>query len=469
MLKKLVGTKEFYKSVLAICLPIMLQNGITNFVNMLDNLMVGRLGNAEMTGVSIANQLIFVFSLCVFGAVSGAGIFGAQFYGKKDMEGLRYTFRFKFISCVLLAAVAILIFIFGGSFLINQFLAGEGDPNEAAAAFVAAKKYLSVMLIGLVPFAIVQCYSGTLRETGEAVLPMKAGIIAVGVNLLFNYLLIYGKFGFPHLEVEGAAIATVLSRFVELIIVVFWTHKNKQKNPYTVGAYRSFRIPLKLAWAILISGMPLMINEALWASGTTTINQCYSLKGLNVVSATNISQTFWNLFAVVFMAVGISIGIKVGQLLGASEFDKAKDTAYKMMAFSVSLGILVGALYFAFSGVIPQFYKTNDDVKHIATNLIMVSAVFMPISAFVHASYFTLRSGGKVILTFLFDSLFVWCITVPVAFVLSRYSDISIIPMFAVCQAVDLIKVVAGFILIKKGVWINNLVDNPAVKELNEG
>ena len=99
----------------------------------------------------------------------------------------------------------------------------------------------------------------------------------------------------------------------------------------------------------------------------------------------------------------------------------------------------------------------------------MVSAVFMPISAFVHASYFTLRSGGKVILTFLFDSLFVWCITVPVAFVLSRYSDISIIPMFAVCQAVDLIKVVAGFILIKKGVWINNLVDNPAVKELNEG
>lgn len=469
MLKKLVGTKEFYKSVLAICLPIMLQNGITNFVNMLDNLMVGRLGNAEMTGVSIANQLIFVFSLCVFGAVSGAGIFGAQFYGKKDMEGLRYTFRFKFISCILLAAVAILIFVFKGSFLINQFLAGEGDPNEAAAAFVAAKKYLSVMLIGLVPFAIVQCYSGTLRETGEAVLPMKAGIVAVGVNLLFNYLLIYGKFGFPRLEVEGAAIATVLSRFVELFIVIFWTHKNKQKNPYIIGAYKSFRIPLKLAWAILISGMPLMINEALWASGTTTLNQCYSLKGLNVVSASNISQTFWNLFAVVFMAVGISIGIKVGQLLGANEFEQAKDTAYKMMAFSVSLGVLVGALYFAFSGLIPQFYKTNDDVKHIATNLIMVSAVFMPISAFVHASYFTLRSGGKVILTFLFDSLFVWCITVPVAFVLSRYSDISIIPMFAVCQAVDLIKVVAGFILIKKGVWINNLVDNPAVKELNEG
>lgn len=469
MLKKLVGTKEFYKSVLAICLPIMLQNGITNFVNMLDNLMVGRLGNAEMTGVSIANQLIFVFSLCVFGAVSGAGIFGAQFYGKKDMEGLRYTFRFKFISCILLAVVAILIFIFKGSFLINQFLAGEGDPNEAAAAFVAAKKYLSVMLIGLVPFAIVQCYSGTLRETGEAVLPMKAGIVAVGVNLLFNYLLIYGKFGFPRLEVEGAAIATVLSRFVELFIVIFWTHKNKQKNPYIIGAYKSFRIPLKLAWSILISGMPLMINEALWASGTTTLNQCYSLKGLNVVSASNISQTFWNLFAVVFMAVGISIGIKVGQLLGANEFEQAKDTAYKMMAFSVSLGFLVGALYFAFSGLIPQFYKTNDDVKHIATNLIMVSAVFMPISAFVHASYFTLRSGGKVILTFLFDSLFVWCITVPVAFVLSRYSDISIIPMFAVCQAVDLIKVVAGFILIKKGVWINNLVDNPAVKELNEG
>ena len=141
----------------------------------------------------------------------------------------------------------------------------------------------------------------------------------------------------------------------------------------------------------------------------------------------------------------------------------------KMMAFAVSLGVIVGALYFSFSGLIPQFYKTNEEVKHIATNLIMVSAVFMPISSFVHASYFTLRSGGKVILTLLFDSMFIWCITVPLAFVLSRYSDIYIIPMFAVCQALDLIKVVAGFILIKKGVWINNLVENPAVKELNEG
>ena len=469
MFKKLIGTKEFYKSVMAICLPIMLQNGITNFVNMLDNLMVGRLGNAEMTGVSIANQLIFVYSLCVFGAVSGAGIFGAQFYGKKDIEGLRYTFRFKFISCVLLGAVAILIFVFGGSFLINQFLAGEGDPNEALAAFDSAKRYLFIMLIGLIPFAVVQCYSGTLRETGETVLPMKAGIIAVFFNLCFNYLLIYGKFGFPRLGVEGAAIATVLSRFVELFIVIVWTHKNKAENPYIIGAFKSFKIPIKLAWAILISGMPLMINEALWASGTTTLNQCYSLKGLNVVSATNISQTFWNLFAVVFMSVGISIGIKVGQLLGANDFKQAKETAYKMLAFSVSLGFLVGALYFAFSGVIPNFYKTNDEVKSIATGLIIVGAIFMPIVAFVHASYFTLRSGGKVILTFLFDSIFVWCITVPIAFVLSRYSDIPIIPMFAICQSVDLIKVVAGFILIKKGVWINNIVDNQKEKGLNEG
>lgn len=469
MFKKLIGTKDFYKSVMAICLPIMLQNGITNFVNMLDNLMVGRIGNAEMTGVSIANQLIFVYSLCVFGAVSGAGIFGAQFYGKKDIEGLRYTFRFKFISCVLLGAVAILIFVFGGSFLINQFLAGEGDPNEALAAFDSAKRYLFIMLIGLIPFAVVQCYSGTLRETGETVLPMKAGIIAVLVNLCFNYLLIYGKFGFPRLGVEGAAIATVLSRFVELFIVIIWTHKNKAENPYIIGAFKSFKIPIKLAWAILISGMPLMINEALWASGTTTLNQCYSLKGLNVVSATNISQTFWNLFAVVFMSVGISIGIKVGQLLGANDFKQAKETAYKMLAFSVSLGFLVGALYFAFSGVIPNFYKTNDEVKSIATGLIIVGAIFMPIVAFVHASYFTLRSGGKVILTFLFDSIFVWCITVPIAFVLSRYSDIPIIPMFAICQSVDLIKVVAGFILIKKGVWINNIVDNQKEKGLNEG
>ena len=459
MLNKYIGDKAFYKRLLAVALPIMLQNGITNFVNMLDNIMVGRIGTVEMTGVAVSNQLIFVFTLCLFGAVSGAGIFGAQFYGRRDYNGMRYCFRFKLLLCALLTAAGIAIFVFFKVPLITRFLQGEGSTEDAAASLAAAKKYLNIMLIGLVPYAVVQCYSGTLRESGETVLPMKAGIVAVAVNLLFNYILIFGNFGAPRLGEAGAAAATVLSRFVELAIVVIWTHRNKAKNPFIVGAYKSFYIPLSLTGRMLVGGIPLMLNETIWAAGIATVNQCYSVRGLDVVAAINISQTFWNVFSVAFMATGNAIGIIIGQMLGAGKFDEAKDTDRKLIVFSVAVSVVMGAVYAVFAQFIPQFYNTTDSVRSIATGIMTISACVMPINAFMHASYFTLRSGGKTMVTFLFDSCYMWVVTVSLAFVLSRFTSMGILPLYFCCQAVDIIKCVIGYILIKKGVWIRNIVN----------
>ena len=168
---------------LAIAVPIMIQNGISNFVSMLDNIMVGRVGTEQMTGVAIVNQLIFVFNLMIFGAVSGAGIFGAQFYGNDDHKGVRDTFRFKLISCALLTVLGAVVFLFFGDELIRLYLQGEGTPEQIEASFGYAKQYLYIMLVGLVPFFVSQCYASTLRETGETVLPMVSGIVAVLVNL----------------------------------------------------------------------------------------------------------------------------------------------------------------------------------------------------------------------------------------------------------------------------------------------
>jgi putative MATE family efflux protein len=458
MLKKYVGDRQFYKYVLAISLPIMLQNGITNFVNMLDNIMVGQIGTAQMNGVAVTNQLIFVFNLCVFGAASGAGIFGAQFYGKQDFKGMKYTFRFKLLLILSITVGAMALFFFGGGVMISQFLKGEGSPLDAARSLGFAKNYLGIMLIGLIPYAIAQCYASSLRETGETVLPMKAGLVAVIVNLVFNYILIFGHFGAPKMGVKGAAIATVMSRFVELLIVVIWTHCHSTKAPFILGVYRGFKIPFKLALEMFSKGVPLTVNEALWAAGIAMLNQCYSLTGLNTVSANNISQTFWNVFSVVFMAIGTSIGIIIGQQLGANEFEKAKDTDRKLIAFSLFTSVIVGVVYIGAAQIIPLAYNTTQDVRNLATGIMCISALFMPVSSFVHASYFTLRSGGQTMVTFLFDSCFMWCISVPVAFVLSRFTGIGILPLYAICQSLDIIKCVVGAILLKKGVWVKNIV-----------
>lgn len=460
LLKKYIGDKGFYKFVLRITLPIMLQNGITQFVNMLDNIMVGRIGTTPMTGVAVSNQLMFVFNLCVFGAVSGAGIFGAQFYGKGDSVGLRYTFRFKVLLCAALLAVAVPLLYFGGDTLIGSFLTGEGREVDPAAALKFAKDYLDIMLIGLVPFALIQVYSSSLRETGETMLPMKAGLAAVIVNLTLNYILIFDHFGFKGLGVRGAAIATVISRFVELAIVVIWTHKNSKRNSFIVGVYKGFYIPLNLAGRILSKGLPLMLNEAFWSAGVTMLNQCYSVKGIDVVAANNISQTFWNVFSVSFISIGTAISIIVGQHLGAGRFEEAKDADRKLITFSVIISTLIGAVYFGMAFFIPHFYNTEPAVRELATGLMCIGACAMPLSAFAHAAYFTLRSGGKVFVTFLFDSVFIWAINVPTAFFLTRYSSLGILLIYAIVQALELIKCILGAILLKKGVWVRNIIDN---------
>ena len=455
---KFIGDKNFYKMVLAIAVPIMIQNGITNFVSLLDNIMIGQIGTEQMSGVAIVNQLLFVYNLCLFGGVSGAGIFTAQYFGQKNHEGVRQTVRFKIWMVSLITVFTIILFLTVGDPLIMLYLRGEGTAESAAATLRYGREYLQIMLPGLFPFMLVQVYSSTLRECGQTLLPMKSGIVAVFVNLTFNYLLIYGKFGFPALGVAGAAIATVLSRYVEMLIIVIQVHRKKKEYSYIEGMYKTLCVPRPLIQKIMIKGSPLLFNETLWAAGTAMLTQCYSIRGLNVIAALNISNTINNVFNIVFIALGESVAIIVGQLLGAGKMDEARDTDNKMIAFSVFSCVMIAIMMLLLAQFFPLLYNTNAEAKTLATYFIMLTAVFMPQNAFLHASYFTLRSGGKTIITFLFDSVFIWCVSVVIAFTLSRYTALPVAAVYAFVQMGDWIKCVIGFVLVKKGIWLQNIV-----------
>lgn len=457
-LKKFIGTKEFYRKVILIALPIILQNGITNFVGLLDNIMVGQVGTDQMSGVAIVNQLLFVFNLSIFGGLSGAGIFTAQYFGKGSIEGVRHTFRFKVIACTLICAIGLGVLGFGDDVLISSFLHEGSATGNADATLKYGIDYLKIMLIGLIPFSINQIYVSTLRETGETLLPMKAGITAVIVNLCLNYVLIFGNFGFPVLGGVGAAIATVISRFVECIIVLWWTHKHKEKNKYIIGVYKSMYIPLSLVKQIMIKGMPLLINEFLWSLGMTMLTQNYSTRGLATVAALNISNTINNVFNVIYIALGSTVAIIVGQLLGANKMEEAKREDTWLISFSVGSCFVVGAVLLCVAPIFPQLYNTTDEVKELAHRLINVVAIMMPINAFLHSTYFTLRSGGKTIITFFFDSVYMCCVSVPVAFILAHYTLVPVEMLYVLTQSLELIKCVVGFILVKKGVWLQRMV-----------
>ena len=462
MLRRYIGDKDFYRQVFAIAIPIILQNAITNFVAMLDNVMVGQLSTAQIGGVTISNNnLLFIFNICLFGGAAGAGIFTTQFKGSNNYEGVRYTVRFKMLICVLLTVIATGVFLLWPDPLIGLYLQGDGDPQLAADTLRYGREYLFVMLWGLLPFAITNAYAGTLRECGHPTVPMVAGLVATGTNLVLNYLLIFGKLGFPALGVQGAAIATVISRYVEMGIVIAWTHLHPQQCPYAPGLFRSLYIPQKLLGSIITKGMPLLVNELFWTVGMAMINQCYSTCGLNVVPAMSISSTIYNLTSVIYRSLGNTIGIITGQMLGAGHGrEKLLDANRKLLAMGAAFGVVFGAVTAVFSGVFPQIYNTSDEVRLLASRLILISAILMPLEAYSFPVYFTLRAGGKTMITTLFDCGSIWILHLPVAFCLSRWTDISVLVIFALCKATDLVKCIVGRALIRSGFWIQNLADD---------
>jgi putative MATE family efflux protein len=355
---------------------------------------------------------------------------------------------------------AILLFTFNGERLIGLYLHEDGNADKIAQTLLHSMRYLRMMLWGLPAFGLTQVYASTLRETGETALPMRAGIIAVFVNLVFNWILIFGHLGLPALGVEGAAIATVLSRFVELIVVSIYSHRRVKEFPFFGGVFRGFRIPKDLTKKLLQKALPLMANETLWAAGIAMVNQSYSLRSLDAMAANNISQTFWNVFSIAFLAVGNAIAIILGQMLGAGQLKEAKASSYKLVAFSFAISTLVGAVYFLAAQYIPYLYNTEQEIRDLATLLMQIAAIAMPFDALAHASYFSLRSGGKMFVTVLFDSVFMWCVNVLLAFILSRFTTVSFPAMFAIIQAITLVKAVLGILLLRSDFWVKNITEN---------
>ena len=459
-MRRFIGDRKFYKSVLTLLIPIIIQQFITSFVSLLDNIMVGNLGTEAISAASIANQVMMVFCLAVFGGMSGASIFGAQFYGKGDMDGMRHTFRFKMYFGVLISAAAILVYLLFGEQFIDSFLKGESNGGDMALTLRSGCNYLNIMLWGLPPFALVQVYAGTLRESGETRAPMFAGICAILTNLFGNWVLIFGHLGAPAMGVEGAAIATVISRYVELAIVAVHAHRHTDKYVFLAGAYRSLYVPGKLVRKIIPTGAPLLINEILWSLGMTFINQFYSSRGLNAVAALNITGTAWNLFCVIMFAMGSAVSIMVGQRLGAGEMEEARDVDRKLIFLTEVIHVIIGAGMILASPLVPQLYNVSPEVRDLTRRLLVIAGCALPIHSFAHVTYFTIRSGGRTVITFFFDAVYTWAVTVPLAFLLTRYTDLHIVHVYLCVQFIDIVKVVIGLLMLKSDFWARNVVND---------
>ena len=457
-MRRFIGDKEFYKHVFILVIPIIIQQGISSVVNLLDNIMVGVLGQEAISSVSISNQLITISMLAVFGGLSAISIYSAQFYGSGNMEGMRYAFRSKIILGAIIAVVTIILLLNFGDIFTDLFLKGDANGGDIALTLTYAKKYMQVILVGMVPFTLTQAYAGTLRETGQTFVPMVASVAAILTNLVFNWLLIYGHLGFPKWGVFGAAVATSLSRYLEFAILVIYTHTHTRRYIFMQGAFRSLYVPAALVKKMFITGIPLFMNEFLWSFGMTAISQSYSVKGFDVVSATTISSTAWNMFMVFMVAMGSAIQIIVGQELGMGEIEKARDTDAKLIVLNLGLNLAVGIVLIVVSPYIPLLFNVNASIREMARMMLIINGAVLPIESTVHSLYFTIRSGGKTFITFLFDSVYTWLVPLPLAFFLCRLTSMDIVLIYGIVQFSSVIKMLIGLFVLKKGTWAEKIV-----------
>ena len=442
-MKKFIGDKKFYRLLFAIVMPIVLQQFITQFVSLLDNLMVGQVGSSEMTGVSLANQILFVFNLGIFGSLSGASIFATQYFGAKDKKGYQETFRFKWLLGLIIFAIT-----------TNS---QEGEFSDPNIVLESGRTYLLIMLIGNLPFIIKEIYATSLREMKETLIPMLSGILAIIVNLFLNYLLIFGKWGLPQLGTSGAAIATVVSRFVEMIFVIIYIKIKNNKFSYFNGVYKKI-LSFQSFKKFLPKTLLLLSNEVLWALSLTLILSCYALRGLDYVASFNICNTVTNVFLTVGTSLGNATAIILGNKLGAKDISDAKASSYRILAFSIIVTIVFSFIMVGSSFILPNIYETSENIKEVARNLIIIGAIFLPVHAFNTCCYFVLRAGGRIVLTILFDSVFVLIVRLPLAFILSKYTTMSIYIVYAIVDGIDFIKTFVGYILIDKGIWLKAII-----------
>ena len=461
---KYIGDRAFYRSVLAIAIPTVIQLAVGNFVNLLDNIMVGTLGTEAMSAVSIVNNFVFVYNLAIFGALSAAGIFTAQFFGSREVDNIRYTFRFKLIMNFAVSTAAVLLLLAFSDGLIELFIHDVEDGANLELVRSEAKIYLWIILVGLIPSAIAQAYASTLRETRETLWPMIASVSAIIANFVLNLVFIFGLLGLPAMGVSGAALATTISRGVEIAILVIWTHTHNARAPFIVGVFSSFKVPRDLFFKILIKGLPLLSNELLWSLALTMRSQAYSTRGISAVAATSVAQTVYNVFSILFLAVGQSLAIMVGNKLGEGDKEGARQMSRRMIALSVGAAAFTSVVLFAVSPFLPLLFDVTSEVREIATFMLCVQCIMMPVYAFANGSYFTIRSGGGVLITMLMDSFYMWSVVVPVSLIFSNFTDISIYWLYPICQGADGFKVILGAILLKKYNWAKTVVEQIPAK-----
>ncbi len=439
--------KGFYKTLFTIALPIIIQNLLQSLVNLIDTVMIGRLGEVELAAVGLGNQIFFLLTLFLFGVGSGGSIFIAQYWGKQDLKGIHktvgITLVLAFISSLFFALVAILF----PSWLISLY-------SQDAAVISAGAEYLRIAALCYVPMGLSFAFSLALRSTEQVKLPLYATISSLVTNILFNYLFIFVL----EMGVRGAATATVIARAVEFIIVFAIAYKKKLPIVAKLSEYVSFS-KSDIARYLRIAS-PVIINEVLWSTGITMQNVIMARTSTEAIAAFNITGTVSQLTWVFFIGVGNAAAIIIGKKIGENDITGAKKDANHFAWLMPAAACVFALLLIPISKVLPFFFEVSPYILSQATLMLMVLMFTYPIKAFNMCMIVGIcRSGGDTVYSAIVESAYMWLMGIPLGALAAFVFDFNPAVIYFAFMSEEILKAATNFFRLKSGKWLNNVTE----------
>lgn len=445
----LFNDKKFFKTLFRLALPIALQNLLLSSLNLVDTIIIGGLGEHAIAGVGLANQYFFLLNLILFGIVSGSSIFTSQYYGDGDIPNIK---RILGLSLITSGAAAALFFVVG-FFFHSQILS---IFSRDAIVISIGSEYLKIIVFSYIVTAVTFSYSFTLRSIGQVKIPMIISSIALAINTILNYLLIYGYLGMPKLGTNGSAIATLIARIIEMILMV--TVVYSKKLIIAAKVKELFDLSLEFIKNVFKITIPVILNDFTWALGVSMYAIAYARMGTEVIAATNISGTVERITWVIFMGLSNACAVMIGNKIGEGNYDDAYLFAKRFIVLGPALAILVGMIVFFTSGWVLSVYRVSSIVYNYSHNILMVFSIFLIAKVVTYISVIGIfRSGGDTKFCLFLDLGGVWLIGVPLAFLGGLVFKLPIHLVYALVYLEEVAKLMFCIPRIISKKWINNL------------
>lgn len=444
--------KKFIKTLMLLAIPIILQSLVTASLNLLDNLMIGSLGENEIAAVGISNQFYMLYYYTIMGITLGAGIFMSQFWGKKDVTSIH---KFLGISLVV-GMISTIFFAILAFFFPEMIMKIFIDENIVIEQGVA---YLKMVALSYIFTTISLAYAAALRSIGQTKIPMYGSLVGLVFNGILNYIFIFGKFGAPVMGVAGAALGTTVSRFIELAFILFIIYKNKNVVAGKISQLLDFNFDLVKRY--FITATPVVFNDVMWIAGITAYFIAYSKLGINATATMQIANTINNVFNIFGIGIASASAILIGNKIGAGKEEDAKEDAIKISVFGVLIGIIIGIFFFFLSPFIAMLFKITPETYENLIFVLKVMAIILPLRFFgITQIIGVLRGGGDVMYAIITELVAVWLIGVPLSFIGAVYFNLPITIVYILVCLEEPFKAIATYPRLRSGKWIKNLVKN---------